>query len=109
MSTGVLIPATEPLALLCQKVAENLEALKRISLLGKLRLIAAMTNAMNTQSIRIKGALADIVSEENKADPELQLSLAGDNRLNNRRIRTDGELVLVNRSVTGIYENETRL
>ena len=95
--------------LLCQKVAENLEALKRISLLGKLRLIAAMTNAMNTQSIRIKGALADIVSEENKADPELQLSLAGDNRLNNRRIRTDGELVLVNRSVTGIYENETRL
>ena len=95
--------------LLCRKVEENIESLKKISLLGKLRLIATMVNAMNTQSIRIKGALADIVSAENKADPGLNLSLAGDNRLNNRRIRTETDLILVNRSVTGVYKNETVL
>lgn len=89
--------------LLCKQVQQNLESLYKISVYGKVRLIANIINAMNTQSIRVKDTLAEIVKEEKETNPGLELALPGDNRLNNRRIRTDGDLIFVHNSVTGVH------
>ena len=95
--------------LLCRQVQQNIESLYKMSTYGKVKMIANIINAMNTQSIRVKGSLSEIVEEENKTDPGLKLALSGDNRLNNRRIRTESELVFVHNSVTGVHTHKEQL
>jgi hypothetical protein len=64
-------------------------------------MIKVLLNAMNGKAIRIKPMMKDIEKDAEETQPELELKLEGDNRLNNRRIREE-KLILLNESITGM-------
>ena len=96
--TGKLLKEYDIYPKLIKSVKESTEKIPGLRVSDQARLIHALIMCMNTRGIRIAPVIRTM------SDRLLQ----GDTRMSNRRIYGD-EIVLVNRSVTGIYTKVTRV
>lgn len=83
---------------LVKSLRESADRIGELKIADLARLIHALIVSMNTRGVRIAPIIRDMTEK----------MLQGDTRISNKRITGD-EIILINRSVTGIYSKKIRI